>query len=145
MSQYNSPPVVVEKEVEGTSHIMDEQGLLETNLPQIAEVIFSSPPQNPHSIQLGLDELSADQADESTELRIVQFMSVIGMKKLFGHGNPMILSEQEYNQLRKYIQSMGYDVKVYCNDGAYDPWEVAKIHGPDAIQEVRVKYSRLAP
>ena len=123
--------------------VTDGSDTVTTNLPGIADILFSKPPQDPRTIGLGLEDLSADQSDNSTPLQIIRIISILGMERLFGHNDPMKLSEQDYDLLRKYIQSLGYDIKVYCNDGLKDPWEVARTEGPNAIHEVRIKYMPL--
>ena len=134
---------MTEFEPEPTDIVIDGTDVLTTNLMGIADVLFSKPPQAPRTIQMELEDASADQSDTSTTFEIIRLLSILGMERLFNHKDPMRLSEQDYNLLRKYIQTLGYDIKVYCNDGLQDPWTVARTQGSSAISKVRIKYTLL--
>lgn len=98
------------------------------NLDEIVEAIFSKPPGPPGSVQLQLEDETAQIAQETGVnkfiFNILFLISYKGMVKLFGKENFIDMSAREFEILRYYILSCGYDVKLYANDTTLTPWEL---------------------
>jgi hypothetical protein len=86
------------------------------NTRYIAEQIFSKPVGKPKSIQLQLEEQTADlgfkdpSGFQSFVYKIVGMITYHGVKILFGHSNLHQLSENDYYLIRAYVNSFGYDI-----------------------------------
>jgi len=97
---------------------------LETNINAIVEQIFKSPPSAPNTIQLVLDHSIPDGEDfDDFEFQLLSHFTIYGMKNLFGpEANPSTLSESDFNQLNKYINSIGYNINygVEETEKSYD-------------------------
>lgn len=86
------------------------------NTRYIAEQIFSQPPRPPKTIQLQLEEQTADLGIKSTEgiqvfiYKIVGLITYHGVEILYGHKDLSLLTEKEYIRIREYVNSFGYDI-----------------------------------
>lgn len=100
----------------------------EDNLNYIAEQIFSKPPEAPNSIQLQLEEQTADIAEQEGAsnfiFNILFIITFKGIEKLYGHKNIMELTERQYETICSYVASYGYKLQVYANDTFETPWEI---------------------
>jgi len=87
---------------------------MDDNTKEIAEQIFCKQPQPINTIQLGLEEATADIAEsEGVERFIFNILSIIlmhGIEILFGHRNILRLSEDDFNLLQRYANSFGYKI-----------------------------------
>lgn len=87
----------------------------EDNTRYIAEKIFTKPPQSKNSIELGLEEETANIAlREGIDQYIFEILSVIlmhGIEILFGHRNILELTENNFFLLQEYANSFGYNIK----------------------------------
>lgn len=104
------------------------------NLDEIAQAIFSKPVQPPMSIQLQLEELTADiaqkQGVEEFLFNIVYLITHKGMKIKFGESIKIHeLSEQQFETLKAYVASFGYKLIVEANDTKLSPWDIFKSGG----------------
>uniref|UniRef100_A0A6C0DZH4 Uncharacterized protein n=1 Tax=viral metagenome TaxID=1070528 RepID=A0A6C0DZH4_9ZZZZ len=105
--------------------------LMDDNLDDIVEKIFSKPPKERCSIHLELEEETAEIAqDESVERFIFNILFLItykGIKKLYGKDKEMInLKESEIMVIKEYVRSYGYELVVRGNNTDRDPWEIIK-------------------
>lgn len=102
----------------------------EDNLDEIVESIFSKPPGPKRSIQLQLEEYTADLAQkqgvDDFVFNILCLLTFKGMQRLYGHKNLLELTNNEFNTIQKYIESCGYKLQVYGNDTNENPWEITK-------------------
>ena len=102
----------------------------EDNIQEIAESIFTKPPGAPNSIQLQLEEMTAEIADkEGVENFIFNILCLItykGVEMLFGHNKIHELSQKQFNLLTEYVRSYGYDLVVHANNSSETPWELVK-------------------
>lgn len=86
----------------------------EDNTREIAYNIFSKPPGKKNSIQLQLEDRTADIANKKgVDLFIVNILSIItmhGVEILFGHRQLLQLTESNFNLLQQYVNSYGYHI-----------------------------------
>lgn len=103
---------------------------MESNIDEIVEHIFSKPPGPPNSIQLQLEEQTAEIAlEDGVEnfiFSILCMITVKGIEKLYGHKEIHNLTEEKINFIKLYVESYGYKLKIYANDTEFDPWELIK-------------------
>jgi len=105
--------------------------LVDDNLDEIVEKIFSKPPKERCSIHLELEEETAEIAqDESVDKFVFNILFLItykGIKKLYGKDKEMInLKESEIMVIKEYVRSYGYELVVRGNNTDRDPWEIIK-------------------
>lgn len=102
---------------------------MESNIDEIVEQIYSKPPRPPNSIQLQLEEQTADIALKGVDnfvFSILCMITVKGIEKLYGHKDIHKLTENEINNIKLYVKSYGYKLNIYANDTEFDPWELMK-------------------
>jgi hypothetical protein len=84
------------------------------NTREIAFQIFSRPPQAQNTIQLDLEEETADIArSEGVDRFVFNILSIIimhGVELLFGHRDILRLSEKNFALLQEYTNSFGYRI-----------------------------------
>jgi hypothetical protein len=94
------------------THDMDVDEL--DNTRNIANHIFTRPPGLKNSIQLELEEQTADIATrEGVDKFIFEILSVLtmhGIEILFGHRNILRLSESDFDLVQQYTNSYGYRI-----------------------------------
>ena len=87
---------------------------MDDNTREIAEQIFSKPPQAINSIQLQLEDTTADIAvREGVQQYVFEILSVIllhGIEILFGHRDILRLTENNFYLLQAYSNSFGYRI-----------------------------------
>jgi hypothetical protein len=87
---------------------------MDDNTREIAEQIFNKPPQAINSIQLDLEDTTADiAAREGVQQYVFEILSVIllhGIEILFGHRDILRLSEKDFYLLQEYANSFGYKI-----------------------------------
>lgn len=114
---------------------IDIRSSMEHNLDTIAEAVFTRPPGEAGTVQLQLDELSAEAAAERgadrVEFEILCIITVKGIEILYGHRDLTALSEQQFEHVRRYVRSMGYELIVWANDTSMSPWDILREHGAD--------------
>jgi hypothetical protein len=102
----------------------------EDNLDDIAHNIFSKPPGAANSIQLQLEEITANQAEQAGAadfiFNILYLLTYKGMQILYGHQSMHSLTEPEYGNLNRYVNSYGYQLRVYANESTESPWELLR-------------------
>lgn len=107
------------------------QELMDDNLDEIVEKIFSKPPKERCSIHLELEEETAEIAQgENVEGFIFNILFLItykGMKKLYGKDKEIInLTKTEIMVIKDYVRSYGYELVIRGNNTDRDPWEIIK-------------------
>jgi len=102
------------------------------NLDEIAMMIYSNPPAAPMSIMLQLEDSFNQNEYTPTEIENIVFnilyiITSKGIKILYGEDTDVLdLSEQQYEMVKMYVYSYGYDLKVYANDTTQTPWDILK-------------------
>ena len=90
------------------------------NTKEIAIAIFSQPPRPPNTIQLNLEEQTADIAQQQgVDNFIFDILSIIimhGIEILFNHNNISKLSENDFNLIQEYTNSFGYKILKKIDD-----------------------------
>ncbi len=98
------------------------------NIDEIAEAIFSKPPGPPNSVQLQLEDLTAEIAEQegvdNFVFNILCLLTFKGMQKLYGHKNIIELNEREFLNILDYVKSYGYTLEIRANDTDYTPWQL---------------------
>lgn len=86
---------------------------LETNIVNIARIIFSQPPQPPYSIQLQLDETSADEAQRDPKIVINEMLTLFLLAGIQVKWGPDFTLKEitpgKLEQLKQYSRSVGYE------------------------------------
>jgi hypothetical protein len=116
------------------------------NLDQIAHAIFSKPVQPPMSIQLQLEEATADiAAKEGVDnfvFNIVYLITYKGMKIKYGDDTTIhTLTETQFDTIKSYVASFGYKLIVEANDTALTPWEIER--QGQRVYRYKVSFERL--
>lgn len=119
--------------------------ILETNLLEIARNIYNKPPGPRCSIELELEDESAQQAGEygveKTVSDIVLFLTINGMEILFGHRDMTLLSYNNFILLKSYVNSYGYNPIVTANDTEYSPWNLSE--NGIALFKINIAFEKL--
>lgn len=83
---------------------------------EIGEKIFSKPPGNLNSIDLALEEQTAEIAEEDGieqfTSNILRIITTSGINVLFGHVNFMKLTDNQIELIKKYTRSFGYNLNL---------------------------------
>lgn len=100
-------------------------------MDEIVESIFSKPPGEKSSIELQLEDVTAEIAErgfiEQFIFNILFLITYKGMKKLYGNDKEIItLTESEVELLKEYVRSYGYDMIIRGNNTDRDPWDIIK-------------------
>lgn len=114
---------------------MSPVGEVETNIPYIAQQVFSIPPGPPCSIGLQLDTDVNDGRDEDqarTIFEILMTLTLKGMRVKYGENtDPRRLSEQQISTLQDYMKSFGWTFKIISsseeentNRDMYNPTQI---------------------
>ena len=86
---------------------------LETNLVNIARIIFSRPPQPPYSIQLQLDDGSISQNQHDTKTIINEMLTIFllaGIQIKWGDDFRLKdITDEHLEILKQYSRSIGYE------------------------------------
>lgn len=100
------------------------------NITEIVEEIFSKPPGVPNSIQLQLEEETADIANRQGVQEFIFHMLYMitfkGIEKLYGHKNVQVLTESQFDNIQDYVKSYGYVITVHTNGTNRTPWQVER-------------------
>jgi hypothetical protein len=100
------------------------------NIEEIATEIFGKPPGAPNSIQLQLEDATADiavqEGVDNFVFNILCLLTFRGMEILYGHKNMLQLTEQNFDLISEYVRSYGYKIDVVGNDSIESPWELQK-------------------
>ena len=93
-----------------------DENTFEMSPEDIAEQIFSHSPGELNSIDLGLEQETAEYAKEvgyeNFILNILQIITLHGIKILFGHTDLLSLTEDQLFLIKRYTRSYGYDLKT---------------------------------
>lgn len=100
------------------------------NITEIAKAIFSKPPGNPGSIQLQLEEetsfIAQQEGVSSYIFEILCVLTLKGVEELYGSTDILSLTEEQYINIQKYVNSYGYVIRITANDTEKTPWELLK-------------------
>lgn len=100
------------------------------NLDELAEQIFGQPVRPPHSVQLQLEDATADIAEqegvENFVFNILYLLTHKGMKILYGDRKMSDLTEAEFNVIQAYVNSFGYTIIVLANGTTRSPWSLLR-------------------
>lgn len=114
------------------------------NINEIAEQIFNDEPKSPNSIQLQLEERTADFAEqdgfENFLFNILYLITFRGMQILYGHKNVLFLTEKQYEKINDYVKSYGYTLHVNANNTDENMWEFVKRGGK--IQNYQILFEK---
>lgn len=115
---------------------------IESNIPQLAEQIFSNPPTAPFSIRLELEtndvqQRSPEQAQ--TIFEVLAHLLLYGIKIKYGEEqDPKRLSDSQISCITNYMNSIGFNVvlKSYTLDQRMDD---PKDYTPNDIEYYRLR------
>lgn len=115
-------------------------GSIDSNIPELAEKIFSQPPKEPYTINLELqmapDIGSRTPAEAQTIFEVLSHMLMCGMRVKYGERqDPKHLTPQQIDTLNKYMRSMGFNVVV----NAYETHELMDETNPANIAPKQYK------
>lgn len=115
------------------------------NIAEIARSIFSRPPGGPNSIQLQLEEETADiaQREGVSEFifHILYLITFKGIEMMYGHQKIQELSEEEFRHIQEYVNSYGYVLTVEANGTNKTPWDLNR-EGV-RLQNYRIGFDKL--
>lgn len=83
----------------------------EDNLLEIAEKVFNRPPGPSNSIQLELSDDTVNSSSDKTKLvgDIMMCIMLHGIRILYTEEERKQLNEQQFDRVREYMRSFGYD------------------------------------
>lgn len=95
------------------------------NTYEIAKMIFQNPPKEPHSIQLQLDDITRDFAEQDGEAYFISYLlrkiTMYGIVILFN--KPLeLLDSSDIDLLQRYTNSYGYKFEYSIDDGFLKYW-----------------------
>jgi hypothetical protein len=105
------------------------------NLDEIAKAIYSNSPGAPLSIELQLEESFNTGEYSPAEIKNIVFnilyiITLKGIKYLYGADtNVLDLSETQFMMIKMYVNSYGYELKVFANDTTMSPWDIIRNGG----------------
>lgn len=122
------------------------------NINEIAEQIFTKPPGPPKSIELQLEEITADLAQTTGVttfvFNILCLLTFRGMEILYGGkekrtGSQLLLTltEPQFRELGKYVASYGYKIEIFANNTEKTPWEL--IRNGERVYRYNIGFERL--
>ena len=81
----------------------------EKSLESIIDTIFTQPPKSPCTYNIALAEQVITQ---TTIFQLLMSILINGARKLYGENiTPNDISHEQFEQLKKYIESIGYQIK----------------------------------
>lgn len=96
--------------------MQNDDNTFEMGPEEIGRVIFSKPPGDLNSIDLALEEQTAEIAEkegiEQFTSNILRIITMTGIKTLFGHVNFVELTGTQVELIKKYTRSFGYNLKL---------------------------------
>lgn len=114
----------------------------DNNLKEIAEQIYSRPPGEPNSIQLQLDEIVGTIEDsENVIFNILYLITYNGIKILYGNIELLDLTEEQYNIIKLYVRSYGYELVILANDTDKTPWQLQRLG--DSVYRYKIFFDNL--
>jgi len=87
---------------------------MQTSVSQIIDLLFSKPPGKPGVYKVIIPSTGRPNSDEYNASIFPYLMSILigGAKRLFGEEiTPAQMSESQFDLLKKYMLSIGYQVK----------------------------------
>jgi hypothetical protein len=87
---------------------------------EIAEKIFSNPPGDLNSIDLALEEQTAEIAEregiEQFTSNILRIITLTGIKVLYGNVKFVDLTGEQVELIKRYTRSFGYNLKMNVDE-----------------------------
>jgi len=87
---------------------------IESNVPQLAEQLFSIPPKEPFTVGLQLETegvTNRSPEEAQTIFEVLAHMLLYGVKVKYGEAqDPRKLNEQQVDILNKYMRSFGFNI-----------------------------------
>ena len=120
---------------------MDQNINEHDNINEIVKRLFSEDYKPPKSIQLQLEEESSFLAQSDYANYIFELMCLItlgGIEYIYGHKNILSLSEDQFNTIQYYINSIGYKIVLETNGKKISPWELSRFNIP--ITSYRISF-----
>ena len=100
--------------------MQNDDNTFEMGPEEIAEKIFSNPPGDLNSIDLALEEQTAEIAEregiEQFTSNILRIITMTGIRVLFGHINFVQLTGEQIELIKRYTRSFGYNLKMNIDD-----------------------------
>lgn len=97
-------------------NIMDEINS-EKTLTELVNTIFTSTPKPPCTYKIALAQ---DIFSQATMFRLLMNVLIAGARKLYGETvTPNDISDEQFEELKRYMESAGYEIKYnyrYLND-----------------------------
>ena len=94
----------------------NDDNTFEMGPDEIGRVIFSKPPGELNSINLELEQQTADIAEldgiEQFTSNILRIITISGIMVLFGHVNFMQLTDAQVELIKRYTRSFVYNLKL---------------------------------
>lgn len=91
------------------------ENLEEDNTRDVAHQIFSLPPSEPNTINLGIEN-NLTSVDTNLIRDVVSLITLHGIEYLFNHRNIMELSEDQFKLVKRYTRSYGFDLDIEINE-----------------------------
>lgn len=115
------------------------------NIDEIARTIYSSPPGPPNSIQLELEEESANLAQKEGVhnyiFNVLCLLTFKGMERLYGHKNILHLTEEQFSKVCDYVKSYGYELEVLANGTEHTPFAIQKMG--ETVTKYNISFEKL--
>ena len=100
--------------------MQNDDNTFEMGPEEIGEKIFSNLPGELNSIDLALEEQTAEIAElegiEQFTSNILRIITMTGIKILFGDVNFLNLTETQVELIKRYTRSFGYNLKINQDD-----------------------------
>lgn len=98
----------------------NDDNTFEMSPEEIAEKIFSNPPGNLNSIDLALEEQTAEIAEregiEQFTSNILRIITMTGIEILFGDIRFVDLTGTQVELIKRYTRSYGYNLKMNIDE-----------------------------
>ena len=100
--------------------MQNEDNTFEMGPEEIAEKIFSNPPGDLNSIDLALEEQTAEFAEregiDQFTSNILRIITITGIKILFGNIRFVDLTGTQVELIKRYTRSFGYNLKMNVDE-----------------------------
>ncbi len=122
------------------SYSQFDGGSIESNIPELAEKIFSQPSKDPYTINLELqmapDIISRTPQEAQTIFEVLSHMLLCGIRIKYGEQqDPKRLSPSQIDTMNRYMRSMGFNVVVRT----YQTHEILEESNPANIAPKKYK------
>ncbi len=122
---------------------------IDSNIPDLAEKIFSQPPKEPFMINLELqmapDIVSRTPQEAQTIFEVLSHMLICGIRVKYGEQqDPKRLTPLQIQTITKYMQSMGFNlvIRTYATHELMEEDNVANV-APKKYKPTDIEFYRL--